>query len=177
MMVTVTGGSGSGKSAYAESRAAAFDSRQTFYVAAMKCLDDESLRRVERHRRMRSGKGFVTIERHTDIGSLVLPGDGHGTVLLECMTNLAANECFLPEGCGPEKAAERIKTGIDSLRGRCDNLIVVTGEVFSDSASYDPSTCMYRQILGQINSYLAFCSDETVEVVYGIPVPVRGKSS
>ena len=42
------------------------------------------------------GKGFETIERYTDLSGLELPKEG--VALLECLSNLTANEMFEPEG-------------------------------------------------------------------------------
>ena len=62
MMVLVTGGSGSGKSAYAENRVMQFGDGSRIYIATMFPFDEESHRRIARHRKMREGKGFTTKE-------------------------------------------------------------------------------------------------------------------
>ena len=63
MFYIVTGGSASGKSEYAESLAISSDARQRFYIATMKPWDEEGRRRIQKHRAMRAGKGFLTIEQ------------------------------------------------------------------------------------------------------------------
>ena len=73
MLVVVTGGSGSGKSAFAEDRVLSFGESRRIYIATMQAFDEESHRRIRRHRRMRSGKGFETIERYTELDELILP--------------------------------------------------------------------------------------------------------
>ena len=45
---------------------------------------------------MRAGKGFETIERYTELDELLIPKDC--VVLLECMSNLVANEMFREDG-------------------------------------------------------------------------------
>ncbi|MCR5160835.1 MAG: bifunctional adenosylcobinamide kinase/adenosylcobinamide-phosphate guanylyltransferase [Lachnospiraceae bacterium] len=175
MFILVTGGSGSGKSAYAEECACAAGCRHMYYIAAMICHDDESRERVRRHREARSGKGFVTIERYTDLAGLRLPDSNEGVcVLLECMSNLTANEMFDKNGSG-DGAEEAVKAGIDSLLKQCDNLVVVTNEIFSDGILYDSDTEKYRQVLAGINSYLASLADRVVEVVFGIPVILKDR--
>ena len=68
MMILVVGGAGSGKSEYAENLIGSLaEGGRKYYIATMKCSDDESLRRVEKHRLMRKGKGFITIEQPVDI--------------------------------------------------------------------------------------------------------------
>ena len=62
MMILVTGGSGSGKSAFAEDQVVAFGTAERIYIATMFPFDEESRKRVQRHQNMRKGKGFETIE-------------------------------------------------------------------------------------------------------------------
>ena len=67
-MILVIGGSGSGKSAYAEKVALECQKeKRHFYLATMHVFGEEGQKKVERHKRMRAGKGFVTIEQPTDI--------------------------------------------------------------------------------------------------------------
>ena len=64
MITLVIGGSGSGKSAYAEQMAVkAAGNGSLYYVATMQVYDEEGKKKVERHQKMRAGKGFLTIEQ------------------------------------------------------------------------------------------------------------------
>ena len=64
MIALVIGGSGSGKSAYAEQMAVkAAGNGSLYYVATMQVYDEEGKKKVERHQKMRAGKGFLTIEQ------------------------------------------------------------------------------------------------------------------
>lgn len=65
MLTLVTGGSGSGKSAFAEDRVLSFGDAQRIYIATMHPFDEESHKRIERHQKMRAGKGFETVECYT----------------------------------------------------------------------------------------------------------------
>lgn len=171
MMILVTGGSGSGKSAYAEDRVLSFGKGRRIYIATMYPFDLESKKRIDRHRRMRAGKGFETVERYNDLKELVLPKDC--TVLLECMSNLVANEMFNDDGA-KERAVEEIIQGISCLKNQVKNLVVVTNEIFSEISAYEGETGMYRIYLGEINRRMAEIADEVYEVVYGIPISVKG---
>lgn len=170
MMILVTGGSGSGKSAFAEDRLVSLGEEKRIYIATMYPYDEESLRRVERHRRMRSGKGFETIECYTGLYEAQVPE--RSAVLLECMSNLVANEIFQEEGAH-ENTLEEIKKGILRLKSRTRDLVVVTNEIFSEAAVYEGETEAYLRCLGRINQFLAEEADQVVEVVYGIPVYVK----
>lgn len=176
MMVLVIGGSGSGKSAYAEELACTLAEREDtakYYLAAMQVFDQEDERRVARHRALRKGKGFLTIEQPVRIESALDKMETGGrTVLLECISNLTANEMFPgTQTREKEETAELILKGIARLRRNTTHLVVVSNNVFEDGIVYDPSTMDYLDVMGKINRQLAAWADRVVEVVAGIPVP------
>ena len=167
MLMIVTGGSGSGKSAYAEEQIMKLGEGSRIYIATMMSFDAEGDRRIERHRKMRAAKNFQTIECYMDLSSVNLPPDG--IVLLECMSNLAANEMYASGGAG-ENMVESILHGIQSVLFQVKALVVVTNEVFSDGQEYDSQTMQYLEYLGIINQELAKKADTVTEVVCGIPL-------
>ena len=171
MLVVVTGGSGSGKSAFAEDRVLSFGEARRIYIATMQAFDEESHRRIRRHRRMRAGKGFETIERYTELDELILPKNC--VVLLECMSNLVANEMFREDGFHPE-VSEKITEGVRNLLSQAEHVVIVTNEIFSDGILYEGESEKYKEQLGKINCNLAEMADAVVEVVYGIPVWHKG---
>lgn len=191
MLILVTGGSASGKSEYAEGRAVALnrkDGGNLLYLAAMMPIGEDARMRIERHRKLRSGKGFETIERYRDIAGLCCGGeqmerqfqrmaDG-ATVMLECLSNLTANEMFAESQDGTEcrmqtdaaDMGKQILKGITALKELTSNLIIVSIDVFGDGRVYDEATENYRYCLGWLNRELASMADEVVEVVYSIPL-------
>ncbi len=171
MMILLTGGSACGKSSYAE-EICMKASGPKYYLAAMRPYGEEGQKKVERHRRLRAGKGFETIERYTDYASLKLPEAGK-TALLECICNLTANEMFDEEG-NQSDPYERVVQGVENLRNQCSLLVVVTNDVGSDGLRYDPGTENYIRILGKINAVLAAGADMVIEMVAGIPILLKG---
>lgn len=212
MIHLVTGGSGSGKSAYAEKLVTEqYKKDSKYYIATMQVYDEEGKARIERHRQMRSGKGFTTIEQPACIEEALTKidkweekqcvavqeekeGKQHIAVqkekegkqcvaeqkekqcvaLVECMSNLAANEIFQEEEIRPYAAVERILKGIKTLSKHLHGLVIVTNNVFEDGIEYDAGTQEYLKALGQINEGLASMADTVTEVVVGIPVPLKG---
>lgn len=170
MMILLTGGSGCGKSSFAEKLCVQLPMPR-WYIAAMKPYGKGGLEKVERHRRMRAGKGFETFERYTDLAGLTLPA--HGTALLECICNLTANEMFDDRG-GRTDPYERVLEGVERLRAQSDTLIVITNDVGSDTGGYSPETQAYIAALGRINAELARRADTVCELVCGIPIVLKG---
>ncbi len=171
MFLLVTGASGSGKSAFAEEQVVKLSKGPRIYLATMMCFDEESQNRILRHRKMRESKNFETIECYMGLENLVLSKEA--TVLLECMSNLTANEMYDPLGAG-EETPKRILKGISNLKNQVKNLCVVTNEVFSDGMEYDAETVRYLSYLGKINCEMAKMADEVYEIVFGIPIKKKG---
>lgn len=167
MIVLLTGGSGCGKSTYAERLIQTLPKKNRVYIATMQVYDDESVKRVERHRAQRADKGFVTIEQPKELASAAIePGS---TVLLEDLVNLTANEMF--DGGD----VNRIVPDLEALAKKCANLIMVTNDVFSDGIKYPESTDAYIRNLAAINNRAAELADSVIEVVYSIPIAVKGE--
>ena len=170
MLTMVIGGAASGKSAFAESLCLQSALPRT-YLATMQVWDAECATRVEKHRAMRAQKQFTTVECPLHLERLKLAQ--RGTVLLEDLGNLTANELYAPEGAG-EHTAEVVLQGLARLAEQCHDLIVVSNEVFSGGADYAGDTERYLKALAQINNALAARADTVVRVVCGIPHYYKG---
>ena len=194
MLHIVYGGSASGKSSYAESFAMSLQGDgRLLYIATMYPykwntteLDPETIQRIERHRAMRADKGFDTVECYRHVEHIV--AKRQDVLLLECMSNLLANEMYLEQdsddGGLAETMSEVEKAGVGmsetlspvskkivqaliDLSTRVQELVIVTNDVFSDGGSltYDESTREYVKNLAEINCALARVAETVTEGV------------
>lgn len=170
MTALVTGGSGSGKSAWAEDLLCALCPGPKYYLAAMPAQGPEAQARIARHRRMRSGKGFRTLECADGLTGLSIPEGA--SVLLEDLSNLAADLMFAADP--PADCAHALWDQLSSLLDRCTNVVVVSNEIFSDGIGYGPEMEAYLALLGGLNVRLARRADLAVEVVCGLPLVLKG---
>lgn len=178
-MTLIIGGSGSGKSAYAESYINFIArGKKKYYLATMQVHDSEGKKKIERHQMLRSGKGFHTIEQPITIEKAVEKMEaGEKTALLECMSNLVANEMFSGEvPHAEEDVIEAIVRDIVILKEELMHLVIVSNNVFEDGKVYDDTTKAYIRAMGRINERLAEMADEVIEVVVGIPVVVKSSA-
>lgn len=177
MLWLITGGSGSGKSEYAEQKTAELGEiaqGQMIYIATMEPYDEESYKRIERHRHMRRNRNFITIECYTHLEDLELePTD---TVLLECVSNLTANEMYSEKGRGME-AGEVILQGIRKIARKTANIVIVGNNVFEDGIIYDSSTQEYLRQMAVIQKEIAKEAQQVTEVVCGIPITIKEERS
>ena len=171
MLTIVTGGSASGKSEFAESLVTAGENKNRIYIATMQVYDAEGEKRVARHRAMRAEKGFDTVECPSGLAGADIP-EGC-TALLECMSNLCANECF---DVGFEGAAERIMSGVERLCRRAKDVVIVTNDGIGDVVDYPHLTEKYLAVLAEMNRRIAARADRVYEVVCGIPIEWKGGS-
>jgi len=161
MTVLVIGGAASGKSEFAEELCVR-QNGERFYIATMEPFGDEGAKRISRHREMRRERGFTTIERFTNLAGMTMPS--RGTVLLEDIGNLVANEIFTVGGDG---VAERVADGIMHVAAQCDTLIVVSNDVLRAAEPGDTEMENYLATIGRVNRLLAAKFDEVYEVVSG----------
>lgn len=203
MITVIIGGSGSGKSEYAEQVAVSSALADTetkaplVYVATMQPFGEETLLKIERHHALRKDKGFDTIEQYVDIGKVAMAIPEDAVVLLECMSNLLANEVYRPDKAklgdkeefgdkeelgdkeefqyNEEQAiVSKIVEELLTLEASCHHLVIVTNDVFASGEEYDEETTRYVEMLGQINAEMAKRAADVVEVVCGIPVREKG---
>ena len=170
MKTLIIGGSGSGKSELAEQICLSHGGILT-YIATMQPYGPEAQKRIERHHALRAGKGFNTVECYHNLDQQT--GISQGTVLLECLGNLVANEFF--SGNSIDVTAEqKIYSGIEMLEHASDNLVIVTNDIFADGMLYDHEMQQYLQLLGNINAVIAQRFDQVIEVVCGLSIWHKG---
>lgn len=144
MLHIVYGGSASGKSSYAESFAMSLQGDgRLLYIATMYPykwntteIDPETMQRIERHRAMRADKGFDTVECYQHVEHIM--AKRQDVLLLECMSNLLANEMYLQpdsdDGGLAETMSEAEKAGVDGNVGSDVEKTGIGGNASSDMA-------------------------------------------
>ena len=168
MVNLVIGAAASGKSEYAEDIVMSLPGEK-IYIATMEPFGAEAEERIARHRVLRAGKGFTTVERTRNLIGLTPEADWN--VLIEDLPNLAANELFSPEGGG----ADAVLSGVEMICKTASNVTIVTGDIFSDGGTYDTGTQEYMEMLADLHMRIAAKADNVVEVVCGVPCAVKGE--
>lgn len=172
MLILITGGSKQGKSSAAEDIICRFECKK-YYIATMQPFGRDAEEAIVRHRKMREGKEFITIEKYTDIADIDIPNDS--AVLVECLGNLCANEMF---SSGEVKLpAEKIIGDIKVLSEKCRLLVLVSNQVGEDGIEYPTETMKYIRQLGIVNCGIADMADCVIECVYGIPIYLKGREN
>ena len=165
MTVLIIGHPDSGKSELAERMVTDISAPgERIYLATMIPYGADGAARVEKHRKMREGKGFTTIEAPFDITGAIEKADvpGDSTVLLECLSNLVANELFERHAL-PDEITAKLTDDVIKLAGKVRNLIIVSNH-FEITADFDNETETYAQTMDTINEALGSVCDKVIRI-------------
>lgn len=175
MRYFVSGGSKSGKSMLAQglARDMAKDV-PLYYIATMIPKDGEDYARIARHLQEREGWGFETVE----CGASLLEGlagcDFRGSFLLDSVTALLTNYMFHPDGSIDRTGPERLLAELEEVCRRCENLVIVSDDLFSDARRFDAWTECYRRGLALACRRCAALCDVALDVSANLPAVWKG---
>ena len=203
MLVLVIGGSASGKSAFAEEIIEKIRDKNgnKYYLAFMKNDSVAAEKRIERHKKLRDGKGFITLEITCDVDkklpeiidnsvkktACVSEHEGNSpegidkekrrgrdTVLMESVGVLLANEMF-GDSDVREDAGEYVLSELLNSSEYFENTVIVAEDVFADGNDYDEYSRKYIEALGDVNRGLAERADIVIEAVCSYPLWIKGE--
>lgn len=161
MIYLIVGTPDSGKSKLAEDLISSVSGdKRKYYIATMIPYGEEGALRVSKHRAMREGKGFDTLEIPFDVCDAAI--SGHSAVLLECVSNLAANELF-ERKTPDEECEEKIIRDIHALSGKADEIVIVTNH-FEVTDDFDDDTVRYAVLMDRINNRLRGTADKLIDL-------------
>lgn len=184
MVVMVTGGARSGKSAFAEKLCREMGER-VGYIATAVVTDGDMRARIAMHRAQRPAE-WATFERYRDFALLEREAqfDCCGVFLLDCVTTMITNH-MVDSGldfdtCPPEDVW-RIENSVcgqaDALialmRRRGKQLIIVTNEVGQGVVPAYRMGNLFRDIAGRMNMCIASQADEVYCMISGLPVRLK----
>ena len=166
MIILVTGGARSGKSAIAEARTLSLGPRAS-YVATAQAFDAEMTARIAEHR-ARRGAEWTTYAAPLDLIGALQASDGHGPRLVDCLTLWLTNLMLADHDW--RAAAQAL---LAALPAQADPIIFVTNEVGSGIVPDNALARAFRDAAGMLNQWIAASADEVILAVAGLPLKVK----
>jgi adenosylcobinamide kinase/adenosylcobinamide-phosphate guanylyltransferase len=178
-LTLVLGGARSGKSTFAENRAADLGGENVLYLATSESKDEEMGHRIAKHRAERPS-AWKTLEAPRDVVRLLK---------LDCMTFLVANHLLAAAGPAGDPFGDpsgdpfdvqieasvvaEVEGLVAYVRSTDVEMLVVSNEVGLGLVPPYELGRAYRDILGRANQMLASHADEVFLLVAGIPMKVK----
>lgn len=145
-LTVLLGGARSGKSSLALTLAAKHSPSVTF-IATAEALDDDMVRRIERHRAERPT--WTTIEEPRDLVGAIEKADPTHTLVVDCLTMWATN--LLLDGHTEDDMLNHSTLVIDSVLRRSGPTIAITNEVGLGIVPETELGRTFRDVIGRIN--------------------------
>ncbi|MBC9785785.1 bifunctional adenosylcobinamide kinase/adenosylcobinamide-phosphate guanylyltransferase [Heliobacterium chlorum] len=182
-LVLVTGGSRSGKSAWAEELAAEAvgdHPEQVIYVATAGVHDDEMRRRVTIHQQRRPSI-WKTVEESTQLDKVLREWGRKGNVLLiDCLTLWTTNMLLPLYELGEwntekeQLIVEQARQVSQMARESEATVIAVGNEVGWGIVPLDPLSRIFRDVAGWVQQEVARQAHRVYLTVSGCPMQIKG---
>lgn len=167
MIVFITGGVRSGKSAFAQ-RMALELSQHPVYVATAKVWDDDFKERVRQHQEER-GPEWTTFEAYKDIHSLGLDGK---IVVIDCVTLWLTN-FFMDFDGNIDLSLAAFKKEVDLLGAIAATFIIISNEIGMGLHADTPMGRKFADLQGLANQYVASKATDAIFIVSGLPLYLK----
>jgi adenosylcobinamide kinase / adenosylcobinamide-phosphate guanylyltransferase len=182
-LVLITGGARSGKSTYAQGMAEA-EAGPRLYIATAVAFDTELAARIERHRRSREDSAWTTVEEPIDLAGAIERAAEFPIVLVDCLTlwvnNLLWDASSSSDETGRGLSEDGVVTRCEELLAACrrheGTVILVTNEVGLGIIPDNPTSRVYRDLLGRCNQTIAAQADTVLFMVSGLSLLLKGRA-
>ncbi|MCR5023098.1 MAG: bifunctional adenosylcobinamide kinase/adenosylcobinamide-phosphate guanylyltransferase [Lachnospiraceae bacterium] len=169
MTVLVLGTPDSGKSRFAESIMDELaGEKEKIYIATMIPFGKTGEERIKKHRKMREGKGYLTIECPVDVSDIAddIERIEDKCCLLECLSNLIGNEIHSEgnKGMDDDRLIDKITEDVTALGSKCSHLVIVSNHFPSDDPEYDEDTRRYVHITDLVNKKISLNMDQIYDL-------------
>ncbi|MHB9096193.1 MAG: bifunctional adenosylcobinamide kinase/adenosylcobinamide-phosphate guanylyltransferase [Syntrophales bacterium] len=175
-IILITGGSRSGKSAYAQRLAETLPGPRA-YVATCPVIDPEMEERVKKHREARSAADWETIEEPVDLAGALSRVASYQVVLVDCLTLWVNNLLYEAETRGAvfteEAAAVHCRKVIDACGVFPGTVIFVTNELGMGVIPLSEPARRFRDCAGRCNQLIAAAAQTVTLVVAGLPLLLK----
>jgi adenosylcobinamide kinase / adenosylcobinamide-phosphate guanylyltransferase len=177
-VILITGGSRSGKSAFAQTVAESLPGPRVF-IATCPVLDEEMRTRIRKHREARAGRGWETVEEQADLAAALASASHARVILVDCLTLWINNLLYRAEQSGHLVTEDDVTQHCRAVLAACANrpgtVIFVTNEVGSGIVPENALARRFRDLAGRCNQQFGVAADVVALVTCGVPLLLKGE--
>lgn len=171
MITFIIGGIKSGKSNFALKEAENLKSKNFYFIATAKSIDEEMQERIEKHKKQR-GNQWITFEEPINLHIIVDKIPECSSLIIDCLTTWLTN--LIVEGHDVDKFTEQFLDSLNSCKLK-DNIriFIVANEV---GLGIIPDTKLGRKfvdIAGYVNQKIMELSDIAYLMVAGRAIRIK----
>lgn len=175
-IILVTGGSRSGKSAYAQRLAESIPGPRVFVATGLP-IDDEMRDRIRKHQEARKVRNWQTLEEPLDLSAAIGKASNARCILVDCLTLWINNLMYQGEQAGVTVSESDIHRHCHQLLAACarypGTILFVTSEVGMGIVPDNPLSRLYRDLVGRCNQIIADASNRVILLVSGQPLELK----
>lgn len=167
MIYYISGGTRSGKSAYAQELALSL-SQNPIYLATARNWDADFDQRIKRHQSDRDER-WENIEEEKHPSKIDFT---NRVVVLDCVTLWLTN-FYVDTKYDMEEALKQIKTEVDRLVKKEATFIIISNELGMGLHADTESGRKFTDLQGWANQYIAKKADKAIFMVSGLPMILK----
>jgi len=177
-LILVLGGARSGKSSFAQKKAA-MSGLPVTYVATALATDEEMRLRIKEHRKSRPSRWTTVEAPFTADEKIISLCREQRVIIWDCVTVFVANllikagEKKTPPAAAENEIVERLERMAAEIKKSQAVIIAVANEVGMGVVPEYPLGREFRDVAGRVNQLLAAEANEVFLVVAGLPVELK----
>lgn len=176
----ITGGSRSGKSAFAL-RLAESQKCTKLFLATCPVTDEELAVRIQRHIEDRQQSGWETIEEQVDIAGRLKTETRYEVIIVDCLTLWINNLMYEAQlnnlSLTEDDIAVKTTDLVLAAEEHPGTIIFVTNEVGLGIVPENKEARLYRDLVGRCNQHVARASANVFLISCGIPLHIKGMNN
>ncbi len=169
MITFIIGGIKSGKSNFALREAEKTESKNFYYIATARAIDDEMKERIERHKKER-GSHWITIEEPINLNEAIMKTTENSSVVVDCLTTWLTN--LIVEGYN---VYEFVDSFLDLLERYSEkiHIFVVANEVGWGIIPENELSRKFIDLAGTVNHKVMDICDKAYLMVAGRDLKIK----
>ncbi|MGB9822742.1 bifunctional adenosylcobinamide kinase/adenosylcobinamide-phosphate guanylyltransferase [Thermodesulfovibrio sp.] len=169
MITFIIGGIKSGKTKFALKKAQNTGSKNLYYIATARAIDDEMRQRIERHKKER-GSQWITIEEPINLMGVIMKIPENSSIVIDCLTTWLTN--LIVEGYDYQEFVSSFIDVLKKIKGSI-HIFIVSNEVGLGIIPEKELGRKFIDIAGTLNQKIMDICDKAYLMIAGKGLQIK----